>query len=835
MPTFTPNMNLRLPERGERVSLENFWNNNYALTDAYVAQLKAELEAEIASLDGNAVKSVLGITPDDAGNVTFDSSNVTYTAGQPQSLKDVIQANGASITSINNTINGIQVDVDQAQEDITALQTDVSQAQADIDNLQNLGHFVGSFPTYADLPANTSSYGDVTPTINDIVYVQADENHEGAMSRYAIQAIAADGAITYGFVNTFGGDTSGFMDKFTSPVQAGRIPKVGADGGLEYASAADMASAMSGQLNFIPRFPNPSPTGNIPMIASDGTLTTATSQDIVSAIGDSADFLPSGGTADQYLRGDRTWDTLPESINGFEVVVGNINNGDNIDNCDYLYTWSTDSPQNRQAASFWFNNIFMQEKLKRFNQNIIVRFKSGTYNFDDSLQILDDSTPFFGVSIRGNCAIFDISGTETVIFRTLNLSIEGIEFKSENNCKILIYVNEYVENEFFGITNIKNCKFYNTTLMLSNLNNALLKYSNVFINNCSFTLSNTLSTYYCLVINNTYTASDIYIYISNVNFFSTVKNNSCFTISNCVNTIVIISKCTFSGNFLECIDLFASISTLGKSYVSINMCNILTKSNKSSGDTYSIGIRIRSSIPCTISECIFSNSFDCEFDELEPIIIPNSCIGIYITTIGNCSIEKCSFYNTSTNVCCFGILVTTTSYTIGRFLKIINNKIFNYSYVTQSGYVPSFNKIISSGIYIDSKSSTFPFFIIDDNNISNLYISSINRRVYSYGIVVITTSSSVSSYILQLKIRRNTIYVGAPNNDTTYLGFALCLIGTLGQFNEILNNNITKMSWWVNISMNPYTINGSTPTTLVGSITSAATFGQGGICGFNIT
>ncbi len=89
--------------------------------------------------------------------------------------------------------------------------------QAQIDDLKDLGHFLGSVATFADLPATAADLAPLIPTINDFMHVRSDTNYSNQLTQYGITAIdGTTGAITWAYSHTISADSSGKMDKVVS-------------------------------------------------------------------------------------------------------------------------------------------------------------------------------------------------------------------------------------------------------------------------------------------------------------------------------------------------------------------------------------------------------------------------------------------------------------------------------------------------------------------------------------------------------------------------------------------------------------------------------------------
>lgn len=108
----------------------------------------------------------------------------------------------------------------------------VGSVEAEVGQLKSLGSQTvpGSFADYASVPDNVSGY-TVAPTVNDFLYVGADENYDGAMTMYAIADIDSDGEIEYGFVHKVSTDLSNKIDRL-DPANEGELPVIDSEGGL---------------------------------------------------------------------------------------------------------------------------------------------------------------------------------------------------------------------------------------------------------------------------------------------------------------------------------------------------------------------------------------------------------------------------------------------------------------------------------------------------------------------------------------------------------------------------------------------------------------------------
>lgn len=89
------------------------------------------------------------------------------------------------------------------EEDAVALVgLDIAPLAKKIDNLERMGSWLGSFATYAAVPRTVAAMEaalSITPTVNDVVTVRADEQKQGQCDTYRIAAISSTGdlALTY--------------------------------------------------------------------------------------------------------------------------------------------------------------------------------------------------------------------------------------------------------------------------------------------------------------------------------------------------------------------------------------------------------------------------------------------------------------------------------------------------------------------------------------------------------------------------------------------------------------------------------------------------------------
>jgi hypothetical protein len=109
--------------------------------------------------------------------------------------------------------------------------------QAAIDGIEDMGRWIGTAETYADL-VNTNPYWqpsvNFAPDVNDFATVQADETHGEGVTYYRVTNVAGTtGAwqLTFQYEFTSSTDMSGKINKITNPT-AGNIPIIDSGGGL---------------------------------------------------------------------------------------------------------------------------------------------------------------------------------------------------------------------------------------------------------------------------------------------------------------------------------------------------------------------------------------------------------------------------------------------------------------------------------------------------------------------------------------------------------------------------------------------------------------------------
>jgi hypothetical protein len=115
--------------------------------------------------------------------------------------------------------NGADVVSDKIAAEATArigsdasLQGQLNAIGARVGTLEQLGSYVGSFATYADLPKNKSDFANGI-TLNDFVTIREDETHGGSPTRFIVEEINEQtGAITWTYDLNYSTDITGALD-----------------------------------------------------------------------------------------------------------------------------------------------------------------------------------------------------------------------------------------------------------------------------------------------------------------------------------------------------------------------------------------------------------------------------------------------------------------------------------------------------------------------------------------------------------------------------------------------------------------------------------------------
>ncbi len=110
-----------------------------------------------------------------------------------------------------------------------ALQGQIDDTNARIERVENMGDYVGSFPTFVLLPADTSAFPNGI-TVNDFTTIQSDETHSNTPSRYVVSAINGT-AITWNYDFSYSQDITGKADKVAGAT-SGNFAGLDASGNL---------------------------------------------------------------------------------------------------------------------------------------------------------------------------------------------------------------------------------------------------------------------------------------------------------------------------------------------------------------------------------------------------------------------------------------------------------------------------------------------------------------------------------------------------------------------------------------------------------------------------
>jgi hypothetical protein len=158
-------------------------------------------------------------TENERSGDAFLLTNTPYSVTEP----------GTSFSAEN--MNHIEQGISDAHEAITAVDEKAAQINTKVDSLENLGHFVGSFDTFQQLPENASEFSNGI-TINDFVTIRVDETHGGEVTRYIVTAIDdLNGDITWVYDITYSTDISGKADKVSNAAD-GNLAELDAEGNL---------------------------------------------------------------------------------------------------------------------------------------------------------------------------------------------------------------------------------------------------------------------------------------------------------------------------------------------------------------------------------------------------------------------------------------------------------------------------------------------------------------------------------------------------------------------------------------------------------------------------
>ena len=130
------------------------------------------------------------------------------------------------------------------------IRANIADLAARMDSFETLGQWAGTFDTYAIKPDNISGFSHLT--INDFIYIRADENHSDLYARYFVEAIdSSTGDITWGFDRTWADVSLGTADDIKT---GDAVTVTVAAGGFK---AGDTIADTDSLLDFIKRLLNP--------------------------------------------------------------------------------------------------------------------------------------------------------------------------------------------------------------------------------------------------------------------------------------------------------------------------------------------------------------------------------------------------------------------------------------------------------------------------------------------------------------------------------------------------------------------------------------------------
>lgn len=115
------------------------------------------------------------------------------------------------------TQQSLNTEVDIRTSEVATINDQLSLLNARIDGMAEMGRYLGTFNTYADIPKTTAGW-DGEEGINDFVNVRQDENHGGDATRYIISAIVGPD-ITWTYDLSLSTDVSGKADKVGGAIE----------------------------------------------------------------------------------------------------------------------------------------------------------------------------------------------------------------------------------------------------------------------------------------------------------------------------------------------------------------------------------------------------------------------------------------------------------------------------------------------------------------------------------------------------------------------------------------------------------------------------------------
>jgi len=163
-----------------------------------------------------------------------------------QDIRDLVSGLSQSGTVYDSDrLGGVEASEYIKNSDVSAVLEGVNER---IDNVSNLGQFVGSFESFAEVSALVLSDFPVGIGVNDFITVRVDETHDGKRSRYVLSELDRDTEVlTWSYDFDYSTDITGKVDKVVG-ADVGNIVVFGSGGSLEDSTKAvnDFATAAQG-------------------------------------------------------------------------------------------------------------------------------------------------------------------------------------------------------------------------------------------------------------------------------------------------------------------------------------------------------------------------------------------------------------------------------------------------------------------------------------------------------------------------------------------------------------------------------------------------------------
>jgi len=170
-----------------------------------------------------------------------DNANGSFTFTNYDGDTKIIPT-GKKVKSTDNTI-----EVTEGTNDFDlSIQPALVVLNARMDSIENLGDYVGSFPTRASLPESASAFPNGI-TVNDFATIRADETNAGKVTRYVVTEISPGGAVTWIYDLTYSTDITMKADKVAGAT-SGNFAGLDGSGNLTDSGkkASDFATAAQG-------------------------------------------------------------------------------------------------------------------------------------------------------------------------------------------------------------------------------------------------------------------------------------------------------------------------------------------------------------------------------------------------------------------------------------------------------------------------------------------------------------------------------------------------------------------------------------------------------------